>query len=56
MKIMPNTSLKPSIVQRAWRLAPEKLKVLDAHINKLLAKGVIYPIDDAAYSAVTPAG
>ena len=41
------------IVQRAWRLAPEKLKVLDSHINKLLAKGVIYPIDDAAYSAVT---
>ena len=27
------------IVQRAWRLAPEKLKVLDAHINKL------YPIE-----------
>ena len=41
------------IVRRAWRLSPEKEKQLDEHLNKLLAAGVIYPIDDSNYSAVT---
>ena len=40
-------------VTRAWRLAPEKLKVLDKHIDTLLESGVIYPTDDSDYSAVT---
>ena len=40
------------IVKRAWRLAPKQLEALDSHLNKLLADGVIYPIDDSDYSAV----
>ena len=40
-------------VTRAWRLAPEKLKVLDKHIDTLLESKVIYPTDDSNYSAVT---
>lgn len=40
------------IVQRAWRLAPKQLEVLDSHINKLLEAGVIYPCHDSNYSAV----
>ena len=39
------------IVQRAWRLAPEKEQLLDEYLNKLLKAGVIYPIDDSPYSA-----
>ena len=41
------------IVQRAWRLGPKQQGVLDDHLNELLASGVIYPIDDSNYSAVT---
>jgi hypothetical protein len=39
-------------VQRAWRLAPKQLDVLDSHINQLLEAGVIYPMNDSNYSAV----
>ena len=40
------------IVQRAWRMSPEKERIVDEHINKLLKAGVIYPIADSPYSAV----
>ena len=41
------------VAQRAWRLSPEKLAVLDKYIDELLEQGVIQPTKYSPYSAVT---
>jgi transposase InsO family protein len=41
------------VAQRAWRLSPEKLAVLDQYLDELLDQGVIEPTKYSPYSAVT---
>ena len=41
------------VAQRAWRLSPEKLAVLDQYLDELLEQGVIEPTKYSPYSAVT---